>query len=257
MGINTSLFTFTGKVGGFIGYRRNGKYCLRSAPEKVRQTQATRQAAQWFGAASRKAALIRSGIAPDLDIYPDGGHVNRLNKNIVRAGRNNHGCVEGFRFNGYSSVKTYFVSGMEFTPDGKLHIPAQDLNVRKDCVRMEVKLIGTRIDFVSRKVTGSDASVMYIDLEHPYPYFTGGDLSIDVPGKGTLLVTVQVRLYLAECVSLNRKYCAADIIAVLDDQAAKVIPAKAKPHPQPSTSLSSPPDLSAPQSEGLIFIQRE
>ncbi len=56
----TSAVTFTGKVGGLIGYKRNGKYFLRSVPEKVRQSKATKRAAKRFGAASRKGALIRS-----------------------------------------------------------------------------------------------------------------------------------------------------------------------------------------------------
>ncbi len=60
---------------------------------------------------------------------------------------------------------------------------------------MEVKLIGTRIDFPTQQVTGSDAAVLYIDLEQPITHFAGADLSIDVPGKGTLLVTLQVRMF--------------------------------------------------------------
>ncbi len=183
MATNHSFIEFTGKLGGFIGYRRNGKYCIRTAPQTVRQTQSTRRAAQWFGAASRKSALIRSTVAPDLDIIPDGAHVNRLNRTIIKAGRNNHGGLAGFRFNPHTSVENFFASGMEFRADGKLHIPAQDLLVDKKFVRMEIKLIGTRIDFPTQQVTGTDATALYIDLKHPYPYFGEQSFPSTYPAK--------------------------------------------------------------------------
>ncbi len=171
MARNASLFEFTGKVGGLIGYKRNGKYFIRSMPETVRQTQSTRHAAKWFGAASRKGALIRSAVMPDLDIHCDGGMVNQLNRTIVKAGRNNHAGLAGFRFNKHTGVNDLFSVSPTFTQDGRLHIPAQELAPPAGCIRMEVKLIGTRIDFPTQQVTGTDASVLYIDLEHPYTQF--------------------------------------------------------------------------------------
>ncbi len=80
-----SLITFTGKLGNLIGYERGGKYFLRSMPEIVRQTTATRRAAQRFGIASRKAALIRSAFYDELDIHCDSSHVNRLNRILIGA----------------------------------------------------------------------------------------------------------------------------------------------------------------------------
>ncbi len=191
----TSAVTFTGKVGGLIGYKRNGKYFLRSVPGKVRQSKATKRAAKRFGAASRKGALIRSALATELDILCDGAHVNQLNKTILHAGRDNHAGLTGFRFNKHKRVRDFFSTELEFTPNGILHIPAQQICAKEGAVRMEVKLIGTRIDFTTGKVTGSDASAMYIDLEGAFTPFTGADMSIEVPGKGTLLVTVRVRLF--------------------------------------------------------------
>lgn len=57
MGKQVSIIKFTGHVGNLIGYRRNGEYFSRSAPEKVRRTAATRRAARAFGVASRKAGV--------------------------------------------------------------------------------------------------------------------------------------------------------------------------------------------------------
>ncbi len=104
----TSAVTFTGKVGDLIGYKRNGKYFLRSAPEKVRQSKATKRAAKRFGAASRKGALIRSALSTELDILCDGAHVNHLNKTILKAGRDNHAGLTGFRFNKHKGVRDFF-----------------------------------------------------------------------------------------------------------------------------------------------------
>ncbi len=224
-----SIFKFTGKLGNVIAYRRGGKQFLRSRPESVRQTPATRRSAQWFGAASRKGALVRGAIMPDLDIVCDGNYVNMLNKRIVEAGRNNHAGLKGYRFNPYTGIGDILLLPPTFSKDGRLRIPAQRPDAPRNAVRVEVKLIGTRIDFLNRRVTGSDAAVLEIDLRKP---FSGADLTIDVPGTGTLLVTVQVRTFFDDAVSQNRKYTAADIIAVVEDYSPVSILTKAHQHKQ-------------------------
>ncbi|WP_341838350.1 hypothetical protein WJU16_10955 [Chitinophaga pollutisoli] len=93
------MITFIGRLGNVIAYTRNGRHYLRTCPKRVRQTAGSRRAAQWFGAASRKGALIRSAVTPDLDNDCDGSLVNRLNSAIVHAGQNNHSGLTGFRFN--------------------------------------------------------------------------------------------------------------------------------------------------------------
>lgn len=69
MARQNSLIIFTGKLGNLIGYQRNGRYFLRSAPEKVKQTPATRRAARRFGMISKKAALIRKQFTAEW-IFP-------------------------------------------------------------------------------------------------------------------------------------------------------------------------------------------
>ncbi len=253
----TSAVTFTGKVGGLIGYKRNGKYFLRSVPGKVRQSKATKRAAKRFGAASRKGALIRSALATELDILCDGAHVNQLNKTILHAGRDNHAGLTGFRFNKHKRVRDFFSTELEFTPDGILHIPAQQICAKEGAVRMEVKLIGTRIDFTTGKVTGSDASAMYIDLEGAFTPFTGADMSIEVPGKGTLLVTVRVRLFFESGLSLGRRNNAADIIAVLEEQPAETTSSKDKPNKAPAKEPVATTVRLQRNDNGQPYIQRE
>ncbi|ASZ14210.1 hypothetical protein KTO58_02930 [Chitinophaga pendula] len=81
--------TFSGNLYDVIGYRRNGKFFARSRPTAVRQTRATRKAAQSFGAASRKGRLIRHTLLPLLDLPYDGSLVNRLNKALITADHTN------------------------------------------------------------------------------------------------------------------------------------------------------------------------
>ncbi len=221
-----------------IAYRRGGKYCLRSRPQTVRQTDNTRRSAQWFGAASRKGALIRSAFADELDIPHYGRHVNQLNKRIVHAGRNNHAGLKGFHFNPYTSVNSLFHMPITFSRDGRLHLPPQHFEAIGGAEQLEFKVIGKRIDFTTGRVTGSDTALLMITRDQmtsryeqaPKRPFEGAELSIDVPGKGTLLVVLQVRVHREDYASCNLKYNAADIIAMQEEQKPEVLPAAPRPH---------------------------
>ncbi|QEH40016.1 hypothetical protein [Chitinophaga sp. XS-30] len=219
MGRQTSLLTFTGRVGNLIGYNRNGKHFMRCMPETIRQTSATRQAAQRFGAASRKGRLIRSAFAGEVDIRPDGSRVNRLNKAIIKGGYNNPEAIAGFQFNRYTGIDKFFRVAPVLSADGILHIPAQTLKEIKGFTALEVKVVAARISFAERKVVHTETAVIVLDTREP---FAGAALSVDAPGKGTLVVTLQVRALKDGHPSGNRKYAAADIIAVQEPQTKQV-----------------------------------
>lgn len=248
-----SMLTFTGRLGNIIAYRRGGKYCLRTCPETVRQTKATRRAAKRFGAASRKGALIRSALLPDLDIHCEGSLVNRLNSAILRAGKNDHAGLTGFRFNPYTGIEKLFSKEPLFSKDGTLRIPAQYLDTPAGATKLEVKLIASRIDFANRRVTGSDAAVVYIDPAQP---FEGTELSVDVPGKGTLMMILQVRMYINGEITRSRKYMAADIVAVVENQAQEAVPAKTQSHAKLPRLLPAHPRKTATVT-GQTLVQRE
>ena len=249
-----SILTFTGRLGNIIAYRRGGKHFLRTCPETVRQTSATRRAAKYFGAASRKGALIRGAFLPELDIHCRGSLVNRLNSVILRAGTNNHAGLTGFRFNPYTGIEQLFSKEPSFSKNGTLRIPAQHLDTPAGVTKLEVKLIASRIDFTNRRVMGSDAAVMYIDPAQP---FEGAELSVDVPGKGTLLVALQVRMYMNGEITHNRKYTAADILAVLENQAQEAAPAKTHPRKTLSRLLPAQPGKPATAADWQAIVQRE
>lgn len=246
-----SILTFTGKLGNVIAYKRDGQHFLRSRPAYVRQTEHTRRAAQRFGAASRKGALIRQAILPNLDIHCHGSLVNRLNSTLVQAGRNNHAGLAGFQFNPHANARIFFRMPPVFTSDGELRIPAQELPAQGEATRMEVKLIATRIDFINRRVTGSAVDVVNIDLKAP---FQGASLSASVPGKGPVVVTLQVRLFKGGAVLHHRKYKAADVLAVMIEAPAPAVPGKAKPREQRGHAL---PAGSHQPGAGQTLVQRE
>ncbi len=214
MAKQNSIITFTGKLGNLIGYQRNGKYFLRSMPEIVRQTPNTRRAAKRFGMISKKAALIRNAFYDDLDIRCDSNHINRLNKMLIAAA-GDHNAVTGFRFNQHAGTDRFFSIAPRLFRNGILHIPPQSLAHCKEINRLEVKVIATRIDFETHHVTGTETAIMEINPHEP---FSGADVALDVSGKGTLIITFQVRGLLKDGPSANRQYLAADIIAVMEPQ---------------------------------------
>jgi hypothetical protein len=205
-----SIFPFIGKLGDSIGYLCDGEYRLRAMPVEVRQTVATRRSAQSFGVASKKGALIRKAFYKELDVSRDSGHVNRLNKMLIAAG-DNHTAITGFRFNSCAGIDRFLRLAPALT-DGILHIPPQRLAQYQHVIAVEVKVIAARIDFTIMQVSGTYASKLNID---PRGYFEGTNVPLDVPGGGTLIVTVQVRGIYKQGPSDNRQDLAAEIIAVV------------------------------------------
>lgn len=214
MATQAGILPFTGKLGNIIGYRRNGTYFVRSMPETVRQTFATRRAARDFGIASRKGKLIRRAITPHLDILTGGSLVNRLNKALIKGGKDHQAALTGFRWNSRTGTDQFFSQPPTISPDGTLNIPAQSLQTHCQATHLEIKLIATRISFATQKIIHSDSTAVTIDLDTP---LDGATLNLDLPGKGTLLLILQVRAG-----DLNDRRCvAADIVAVVPPVAVK------------------------------------
>ena len=219
MAKQTSLITFTGKLGNMIGYQRKQHYFLRSAPETVRQTENTRRAAERFGIASKKGALIRHALYEELDVLCDGTHVNRLNKAFIRNGRNYQAALTDFRFNQHTGIDRFFSAAPVCSPEGTVHIPAQQLPIIKGFTALEVKVICARISFATHQIIHTRTDRMMLQ---PGAYFAGNLLQVDVPGTGILVVMVQVRALRHELPSGDRNYMAADIIAVFPPERAHV-----------------------------------
>ena len=217
MALQTGVLKFTGRLDNVIGYRRNGKYFLRSMPDKVRQTASTKRAARRFGMASRKGKLIRKAVRPYLDMRYDGTLVNRLNKLFIQAGPDQFPNLQGFHFNRHTGIEKLFVIPPVFTVNGTLHIPAQELLPQGNNTHIELRLIATRISFADNRVISTDVATAIIELNEDRP-FKGMALNVPVEGEGALIVVVQYRSCKASNGVLfpsgDRRYMAADVINI-------------------------------------------
>ncbi|KAA2245678.1 hypothetical protein F0L74_06905 [Chitinophaga agrisoli] len=235
MATQTSVIKFTGKLGDIIGYRCGKKHHLRTRPEHIHQTAATKQAAQNFGINSRKSKIIRKAILPHLDLRYDGTTGNRLTRELILAGKqppkssptkapHKHSsdhlqALLGFRFNHHTGINNILLEPPVITPDGQITLPAQFIRQPGSAGFIEVKAIAVRINFTERRVVSTDEAIELIDLSQS---FSGTTLKIDTSGKGTLFIVLQLRA----CISCNgavlplgdRRYNAADIIAVTPQQ---------------------------------------
>jgi hypothetical protein len=144
---------------------------------------------------------------------------------ITAAG--NHTAITGFRFNQYTGTDRFFSIAPILFRNGMLHIPPQSLTHCKGITALEVKVIAMRIDFHTRQITGTETAIMMID---PHQTFAGADVALDVPGTGTLVITLQVRGMHKDGPSGNRQYQAADIIAVMEPQIPQYFNRRTYPH---------------------------
>ncbi|MBW8688321.1 hypothetical protein [Chitinophaga rhizophila] len=207
-----SLIRFTGKLGNLIGYERNGRQFLRRMPEKVRQTPATRLAAQRFGIASRRGALIRKAITGELDLRGDSTYINRLTRSLISSGGHALKTLEGFRFHQQGSISRFFHLVPKLTADGILDIPAQAMPVCSGIDAIEVKVVAAKISFSSGEIIGTTTQVIVLNTAKR---FDGAMLPLHVPGRGTLVVTMQVRGMRQGLIIGNARYLAADIVGVI------------------------------------------
>ncbi|WP_142683248.1 hypothetical protein [Chitinophaga polysaccharea] len=233
------LLTFTGKLGNVIGYRRNGNYFMRTMPETVHQTMATRQAARNFGIASSKGKLIRRGVTPHLNIK-DSSLVNRLNKALVHTGSNCLQGLKGFRFNRHAATEQFFCEQPFVSSKGSLIIPAQLLPATGTATHLEIKFISARINIKEQRIVRSTSATIIIDLSRP---FNGATLEAAVPGNGTLILVLQIRTFNGQEATGNRRFMAADIIGIMPSRPLKKktnsIPSFHKlPYNTPHTCLS-------------------
>jgi hypothetical protein len=230
MGKQTSVIKFTGRIGNLIGYRRNGVHYVRSMPDKVRQSSATRRAARNFGIASRKGKLIRRALLPQLNMRYDGTLVNRLNKALIQAGYTNPDALQGFRFNSHTGLEKIFAQAPVFLPEeGVLKLPAQELLPLGPATHLEIRLVAARVDFKERRIIHVQTALETVNLEEG---FNGMELSVPITGKGSLILVIQAR----GCTGTNgkilplgnRRYMAADIVSVLTPALPVLKPVKGK-----------------------------
>lgn len=255
MARQTGKFPFIGRVGNMIGYKRNGVYYMRSVPEKVTQTKATKKAANNFGKASNKGGLIRNALKPHLDVICDKSHVYRLNSKLIKSSdlRN----LPGFRFNNKTGIDQYFHMKPVLTENNILQIPKQQIPDIFKHTLLDIKLIATKIDLGAKRIIDTVSHAVRINSDKP---FSGLQFEVNIPGNGTLIMALQVRgLFEDGAPSHDKRWAVADIIAVVpqnEQTGKKKTTKKDQPNKHGTTTTKKKGDSTPPTSSSWI-IQRK
>ncbi|MGX5817369.1 hypothetical protein ACWKWU_04185 [Chitinophaga lutea] len=234
MAIQTGIFPFTGKLGGVIGYRRDGQYLLRSMPEQVRLSPRSKRSARYFGQASRLGAKVRAALRPLLHLPSDGRLVNRLNKSLLQI------LLKDDLYNRKRFLPRHFSSlqGFSFTPFGSLsdilrvapvaeRAHAGTVNVRIPAMRWpgshpgatHLRVCATALVIDGDHATAVSSRSVLLSTRQSPEAFT---LTIDPVPDGVCCVILEATPSRiengVEYALANRKHIAAEIIAVLPPQ---------------------------------------
>jgi hypothetical protein len=174
MAKQTSILTYSGKIGDKVGVKTKKGHFERSCPAHVNQTPATRRAAFRFGRASRTAAFIRKSFCTIADIRKDDGYINRLTKALIPSAGMNISSIAGYRFNKAKGVMATY-------RDGILHIPSQSGKEK-----LVINVITLRVHALARRVY--EHSIAGITLDPG----TGADIPICLHGPGTGIIALQI-----------------------------------------------------------------
>jgi hypothetical protein len=127
----------TGRIGNVIHYQMNGKYYMRSAPRKFKQTKATKKRATEFGKASSIGAAIREQLRSVISNPTDNKMQTRLVSLIFEWLQS--GVINGAEL----SYKMALINEFEFIEKGggirqRLMLPLQVSNPSPGLVQIEI-----------------------------------------------------------------------------------------------------------------------
>ncbi|MBO9154090.1 hypothetical protein ACFOTA_17870 [Chitinophaga sp. GCM10012297] len=230
MAIQKTILQFTGKAGGMIGYRRGGKYCMRAAPTRVKQTAATKTASRLFGAASAAGRYIREAVIPALDIPYDTTVVNRLNALLYKAAIDRPSwkdlsSLEGFSFSQYTRLQKVLGAQPVVRRDfhGNLLVtvasPGKVLKRPPQATHLAIKAIALN---AARDRQAAASEPFLVSLAYPQQEAV---LTVPYAAKDAAAVIVEV-IFVTEENGVyypirNRRYYAAEVIAAVEAVAPK------------------------------------
>ncbi|WP_119079921.1 hypothetical protein [Chitinophaga alhagiae] len=267
MGKQTGLIKFTGRVGELIGYRVGKQHYVRSMPAEVRQSPRTKISSRYFGKASTLGAAMRHAVGGLLDIRCERAMGNRLNKallNVLREDdlhrqkrfvpRHFRG-LEGFSLNQHadlSRVLTVTPSvSRNYQGNIEVHLPAMEVYTANPlATHLSIKAVAICVQPGFTAATAVASEPVLIDVSRP-----SAALTLAIPAeKGALYcVVLEVMCCIAQSGRMhllyNRRYSAADVVAVMPGQEERV--------PRPYTVAVT--EEAIPFVPGLVvnFHQRE
>ncbi|PWV56609.1 hypothetical protein [Chitinophaga sp. S165] len=240
MGKQTGILPISGKIGDKIYYARKDKhgkthYFVRNAPDEVRQTAATQNAAADFGTASHCAKLMRDALKEYTQHYDNGALINSLNKamgEVVRAdavhkpghrqatGKNMH-LLQGFRFNHQTAIdrllnETPFIE----TSDGQITVSLPEISFSRNkalsgVTHLSIKAIALSVNFATQTTThiASEAVLIRRNDKRQVTF------TLNTNNKEITCILLQVQSYYEVNgqlhLSQNKSASAMDLISVI------------------------------------------
>ncbi|WP_343307867.1 hypothetical protein AAHN97_12020 [Chitinophaga niabensis] len=236
MALQDGIITLTGSLGEIVGYKRKGKLCFRRKAKHVRRSEATKESATDFGAASKAGKLIRQGVRQGLNIRTDHQLVNRLNKELLKV---LYASSEQRGFRGFKREEIAALAGFSFNKETRLDrllnfrpkvvqskeglrialpaLTARDIRHAKNTTHIEIKVIAVGVNFNGGDYQDAVTDKVMIDFREPA---AAKELILPFKaGEEETIVVLQITAYHEWNGSMykldNLKYFAADIIDVI------------------------------------------
>jgi hypothetical protein len=242
-------FYFTGKYKGVIGFKTKNGYFFKSIPEEVNQTPDTKKASEDFGSASSCSKVIRQALHGAMDLPQDSSLANRLNKMMAKVLRldkihttgnkivlpEHLSTLKAFAFNEETTIDNVLL-GMQAIITQQDYISVSlpsiaKIKRTKNTTHIEIKAIAISANFARGTYKANTSEAVMINARQEFQPL---ELRMPNPGNGPAMVILQVRafeLVNGEYTLLeNKRFCAADIIAVLPPLPALRIKANHKPN---------------------------
>ncbi|SIN85031.1 hypothetical protein [Chitinophaga niabensis] len=244
MGKQTSIVRYTGRVGNTVGYYHKGKLCMRSLPEHVNISEATKLSATDFGTASKAGKLVRYALKPELGIHHDSDLTNRLNTSLLKvlyAGSQQRGArsiqrkhlnmLAGFKLNEDTELGKLLPlkpAVAQNVNSLRIAIPAIEkgsIRHAKNTTHIELKAIAVGVNFSEGDYEQAVSAKVMIDIRQPAE---ATELVLPFKaGEAETIVVFQVKAFSEEGGRLyalgNRKYFAADIIDIIPSLPEEII----------------------------------
>ena len=178
-----------GRIGNLIYYKWRGIPCIRTVPDRVKQTKATKQSAKDFGRAVQLSRCLRTFLSPCLPDYKSKPVMYAMNAALLSWFRQEKAIAEhisfvGVEFNEKSTLASKFRQqpGVDFSKKGKIVISFPELRIPEDIVAPS-NTTSVRIAFAA-------VGCMFPQL---FPTGLASD-SIEIPYKGGLLPAMKKEL---------------------------------------------------------------
>lgn len=237
---NIILHGLSGKVGGLIFYQRGNKTCCRTMPKYKpgSMTTASKQCAREFGRASKTGKSLRKALMGILPIIHDSGMVNRLNKTLYSALREDtthkrgqrtitpealQTALTNFHFNNKAKTDLLPLAGTTRLANGHVQVTLPDnwiqaLKHPRSVTHVQVQMAAVTIDAETGAARKTAMATQCIAQDTP---FTGHTFELQLKGNNTVVIVMQLRflwektdgrIVISDNITYNQAFVAAVLV---------------------------------------------